>query len=244
MAKANQRSKVVPLAERRGLQGPFEHDLSFFILMVRADIERVTDLFAEEMKAKHVRKAVPRAGLPDCEVFGSAYFPFQGRGHAWTTVVHQLDSEGIYRPALARRLSERLKTRAIFAGSQDTAGTIDYILYDSGKLAEVFHWGDLVKFRLLNPAEFERAQQEGFLIQPYGYYAASRVRTLPVGEFEALFTKKGEKFTQHVEYLIDGFLRSQDAFLALNWLDEPGTEYFPLAEAGEEDIIQIDMVQV
>jgi hypothetical protein len=244
MTRAKKTTRVVPLAERRGLQGPFEHDLSFYVLLVQADIDQVTDLFAEEMKAKRIEKAIPPADLPDCDVFGNVYFPFQYRGHAWTTVVHRLDSGGLYRPQLARRLSEKLKTRAIFAGSHDTAGTIDYVLYDAGKLAEVFHWGDLVKFRMLTSEEFERAEQEGFLGRPYGYYAASKARTLPVAEYEALFTKKGEKFNEHVEHLIDGFLRSQNAFLALNWMGEPDMEYYPLAEARNEDIMQIDVVEV
>jgi hypothetical protein len=242
MPKANKTPKV-PMAQRRGLQDPFHHDLSFFILLVRADIDRVTDVFAREMKAKRVKKGVARNKLPDCDVFGRTFFPFQYRGHSWTTVIHQLDEKFRYSPALARRLSEELRTKAIFAGDHDTAGTIDYILYDSGKLAEVFHWHDLEKFHVLTPAEFKQVESSGFSQCPHGYYGASKVRELAVADFNALFSKRGEKFNAHVEHLIDEFLRSQDAFLSINWRDEPGTEYFPLAEATDAHIVRIDIVE-
>src|SRR6185503_6730939 len=99
MPKANKSPKVA-LTERRGLQDPFAHDLSFFVLLVNANIERVTDPFAREMKAKRVRKGVARGELPDCDVFGKKFFPFQYRGHPWTTVVHRLDDNFTYSPAL------------------------------------------------------------------------------------------------------------------------------------------------
>ena len=235
---------TTPLAERRGLQDPFHHDLSLFVLLIQADIERVTDLFAREMKAKRVKKGVARADLPDCDVFGTTFFPFQYREHKWTTIVHRLDEKFRFSPALARRLSEKLRTRAIFAGDHDTAGTIDYIMYDSGNLAEVFHWHALVKFHTLTPAEYKQVESAGFAKVPCGYYGASKVRELAVPDFAALFTKRGERFNQHVEHLIDEFLRTQDAFLALNWRDVPDTEYFPLAEATDEDVRRIDIVEV
>jgi len=239
----SKRAPRIPLAERRGLHGPFSHDLSIFALLVRAEIERVTDLFAKEMNAKRVKKGVERSDLSDCDVFGSTFFPFQLRGHAWTTVIHRLDDECRYSPALARRISAELHTRSIFCGDHDTAGTIDYILYDSGNLAEVFHWHDLVKFHSLTPAEFAQVEREGFSRAAGAYYAASNVRKLEVTEYEALYKKRGEKFNEHVEHLIDGFLRSQDAFLSINVTDEPDTEYFPLYEAREGDLARIDIVE-
>src|SRR5215467_12681569 len=99
---------MIPIAERRGLQGPFHHDRSFFVLLVKADIEQVTRLFAREMKAKRVREGAARADLPDCDVYGNTFFPFQYRGHAWTTVVHRLDDKFRYFPELAKRLTEKL----------------------------------------------------------------------------------------------------------------------------------------
>lgn len=58
---------------------------------------------------------------------------------------------------------------------------------------------------------------------PFGYYAASKVRDLDIPAYEALFKKRGEKFNEHVEHLVDGFLRSQDAFFSFNLMGEPGT---------------------
>jgi len=43
--------------------------------------------------------------------------------------------------------------------------------------------------------------------------------------------------------LIDDFLKSQNAFLAFNVADEPGREYFPLAEATDADMVRIDVVE-
>jgi hypothetical protein len=42
----------------------------------------------------------------------------------------------------------------------------------------------------------------------------------------------------------DDFLKSQDAFLAFNIMDEPDREYFPLAEAADEDIVRMDVVEM
>jgi hypothetical protein len=232
-----------PLTQRRGLQDPFHHDLSLFVLLVQAEIDKVTDPFAREIKAKRVTKGVARSTLPDCDVFGTRFFPFQYRGHSWTTVIHTIDDEFKYSPELARKLSAKLGTKAIFAGHQDTAGTSDYIMYDLGKLAEVFHWHGLEEFHTLSPAEFARVESDGFLEVPRGYYAGSEVRELNVTDFEALFSKRGEKFNQHIEHLIDDFLRSQDAFLSLNWRGEQGTDFFPLAEATDEEIVRIDVVE-
>jgi hypothetical protein len=233
----------LPIAERRGLQGPFQVDLSFYALLVRADIGKAADVFAREMKAKRHRKGLVRADLPESDPDGNLYFPFQLRGHPWMTVVHRMDDKFRFSPLLAKRLSEKLKTRAIFAGDHDTGGTTDYVMYDSGKLAEAFHWHDWEELHLLTAAEFGRVEKEGFLkYNPSGYYAASKARKLPVNEYKAL--RQGVEFYEHVERLIDSFLKSQDAFLAFNLMDEQGREYHPLAEAADEDIVRVDVVKV
>jgi hypothetical protein len=85
-------------------------------------------------------------------------------------------------------------------------------------------------------------EQQGFGGVPFGYYGASKARRLPVADFKAL--KKGVDFYPHVERLFDEFLKSQDAFLAFNVMDEPGTEYFPIAEATDDDIARIDVIEI
>src|SRR5262249_36860898 len=155
------------------------------------------------------------------------------RGHSWTTVIAQLDSKFLFSPLLAKRLSAQLRTKAIFAGDHDTGGTTDYIMYDSGKLAEVFHWHDYDAFHILTPSEFTKVEKVGFGALPFGYYGASKARKLPTADFKAL--KQGVDFYPHVERLFDEFLKSQDAFLSFNVMDDP--EHFPLAEASNEDIV-------
>jgi hypothetical protein len=240
MSKTKKTPKI-PLAERRGLQGPFQVDLSFFALLVQAGIDKVAGCFAREMKARRHKEDVGRADLPDCDVFGNVYFPFQLRGHSWTTVIHRIDDKLMFSPQLAKRLSAQLKTKAIFAGDHDTGGTTDYIMYDGGKLAEVFHWHDMDPFHTLTPAEIAKVEREPFGGVPFGYYGASRARKLPLADFKAL--EQGVDFYPCVERLFDGFLKSQDAFLAFNLMDEPGTEYFPIAEATDEDIVRIDVIE-
>jgi hypothetical protein len=241
MAKTKKTPKA-PLAERRGLQGPFQVDLSFFALLVKADIGKAADCFAREMAARRHLKNVTRTDLPECDVFGDVYIPYQFRGHSWTTVVHQIDRKFKFSPLLARQLSLKLKTRAIFAGDHDTGGTTDWIMYDSGKLAEVFHWHQWSAFHTLSPAEVAKIEKKGFNDVPCGYYAMSKMRKLPAMDYKAL--KQGVDFYPHVEGLFDEFLKSQDAFLAFNVMDEPGREYFPLAEATDEDIVGIDVVEI
>jgi hypothetical protein len=233
----------IPIAERRGLHGPFQVDLSFYALLVRADITTVADAFAREMKAKKHSKGLSRADLPDCDPDGNLYFPFQLRGHLWTTVVHRMDDKFRFSPLLAKRLSEHLKSQTIFAGDHDTGGTTDWVMYERGKLAEVFHWHDWEELHLLTPAEVVRAEKESFLkYNPCAYYAFSNVRKLPVNEYKAL--RQGVEFHERVNYLLDSFLKCQDAFLSFNLMDEPGREYHPLAEASDDDIARVDVVKV
>jgi hypothetical protein len=238
MPKTKKPAKV-PFAQRRGLEGRFGHDLSFFFLLVRADIDPVTDALAREIKAKKVTKGVPREDLPECDPFsGKTFYPFQYRGHPWTTIVHKLD----FYPKVAQQLSKKLHTRALLAGEQDTAGTIEYILFEDGQLAECFHWHDLVHFRQVNPAELA-LDEHGFPKGGHGYYAGSKFQKLNSPDFEELFTKRGNKFNDHVDHLLDEFLKGQDAYLGHNWMGEPGTEFFPLAEATDEDILRIDVIE-
>jgi hypothetical protein len=47
-----------------------------------------------------------------------------------------------------------------------------------------------------------------------------------------------------VNRLVDSFLKSQDVFVSFNLMDEQGREYHPLAEAANEEIVRVDMVEV
>jgi hypothetical protein len=209
-------------------------------MLVRADVEQTAGALARDLKTKKWQKSVPRADLPECDLRTPRLYPFQYRGHAWTTVVHRF----AFYDDVAKRLSATLRTRALCAGYEDTSYCFDYALYDSGKLVEAFHWGDSQEFSLLTPAEFTQVEERGvFSCAPHGYYAVSKVRKLPVADFEALSKKVRKQFGEHLDHLFDEFLRSQDAFLAFNIMDEPGREYFALAEASDDEVVRIDVVQ-
>ncbi len=241
MPKAKKSTKT-QLATRRGLQDRFMHDSSYYGLLIHADIAEVTDLLAKELKAKRVTKGVPIKDLPGSWPDEMKFFPFQYRGHAWTTVIHTMDTKLTYSPALALRLSEKLKTRTIMAGSNDDFGAIDYIMFNSGKLAEVFHWHGSKELHTPTPDEVSAIERNALTILPHGFYAMSKARTVAPEYFQSLLTP-GKKFNDTLAPLIDDFFKSQDAFFALNWWGEPETETHPLAEATDEDLVRIDFIE-
>src|SRR4029078_7156265 len=126
----------IALPLRRGLQPPFASDYSLFVLLVHSDLEKLIPHFMREIRAQRWAKNVVRRALPECELDASVYYPFQLSGHSWSTIIHRLDSKGRFGVGLCKRLSASLAERVIFAGDHDTAGTVDYILFDSGKLSE------------------------------------------------------------------------------------------------------------
>jgi len=229
-----------PIAERRGLEGSMFMPDALCAMLVRADVEQTSGALAQELKKKKRQKNVPRAELSNYDFSLSRLFPFQYRGHSWTTVVHRF----VFFDNIAKRLSAKLRTRALIAGYEDTSFCFDYALYDSGRLIEVFHWGDQQEFSSLTPAEFAQVEERGVnSCSPHGFFAASKVRKLDETDFQALSKKVRKQFGEHLDHLFDDFLRSQDAFLAFNILDEPEREYFPLVEARDDEIARIDMVE-
>jgi hypothetical protein len=76
-----------------------------------------------------------------------------------------------------------------FRWRQDTAGTVEYIQYDSGRLTEVIHLHDQDRFHALRRAQFAHVEQHGFLKVPFG---ASRGRRRWV---VSLFRTRTVKFT-------------------------------------------------
>jgi hypothetical protein len=229
-----------PIAERRGLQGSMQLPDALCAMLVRADVEQTVGALARDLETKRWQKKVPRSELPDCDLCTPRFYPFQYRGHEWTTVVHRCAFDDL----VAKRLSSVLRTRATFVSYEDRSGAYDYIAFDSGKLAEAFHLTDWQEFHTLTPAETAQVEERGvfgFAAQPY--FCVSKDRKLDLADFKALTKKTRKQFGEHLDRFFDEFLRSQDAFLGFNIMDEPGREYFPLAEASDDEIARIDVIQ-
>jgi hypothetical protein len=238
------RKPLPPIAERRGIQAFMAVGDASCAMLVRADVEQTARELARDLGTENWRKDVPRKALPACGLRDPRFYPFQYRGHDWTTVVHRYE----FMDDLAKRLSAALRIRAIWVGYEDVSGSTDYTLYDSGRLKEVFHLFDPKAFHALEPAEMELLDRRGGLARgvpplPHGYFAGSQVRSLNLADFKALLTLKGRQYGEHLERLFDDFLRSQDAFLGFNGLGEVGTEFYPLDEAGDDEILRIDVVE-
>jgi hypothetical protein len=209
-------------------------------MLIRADVEQTAGALTRELKIKKWQKNVPRGKMTDCDLRTCRLYPFQYSNHAWTTVIHRF----AFYDDVAKRLSAALRTRALCVGYEDTFYSFDYALYDSGRLVEVFHCADPAEFSALTPAEFAQVEDRGvFSCTPRGYFATSKARKLSVADFEALCKKARKQFGEHIDPLFDDFLRSQDAFLAFNIMDDPGKEYFALAEASDDEIVRIDVVE-
>ena len=72
-------------------------------------------------------------------------------------------------------------------------------------------------------------------------FCYSRARELDAEKFQALSSKRRGKFDEHLDSLFDEFLKSQDAYIAFNFMDDPGREYFPIAEAEDDEIARIEL---
>jgi hypothetical protein len=214
---------------------------SFCITLARAGVEETADALARELKTTRWQKSVPRAELPPCDLYEPRFYPFQYRGHAWTNIVHRFGFDDL----TAKRISIALGTSVIWLGHEDISSTWAYALYTSGKLGEAFSVYDAQEFYTLSPAEFAQVEEQGVFKYPshHGYYCASKVRTLDTPDYEGLCAGRCKKFAPQLDHLIDGFLRSQDAFVAFNLWEEEGREYFPLYDVADKDIVRIDVVE-
>jgi hypothetical protein len=211
------------------------------VTLVRAGVEETAGALAHELKTKRWQKAVPRADMPRGDLYELRFYPFQYRGHAWTTIVHRFGFDDL----ASKRISVALGTSVIWLCHEDTSSSWAYSLFTSGKLGEVFSVNDAQEFHTLEPAEFTQVEERGVFKCPsrHSYYCSSKVRTLNVADYEALCANKCKKFGAQLDHLIDGFLRSQDAFVAFNLWEEEGREYFPLFDVADTDIVRIDVVE-
>ena len=236
-------TRKVPIADRRGIQHFMAVGDATCGMLVRAGVEATAGALAADLGSDDWRKEVPRAELPECAPGALRFFPFQYRGHDWTSVVHRY----AFQDDLAQRLSAALATRALWVGYEDVSGSIDYALYDSGAAKEVFHLGDPRSFRELSSAEMRSLERAGGVCRwvqkdPQGAYARSDVRRLDAADIRKLGAERGKQYVGHLDRLFDDFLRSQDAFLAFNALGEVGREFYPLDEAEDGEILRIDVV--
>jgi hypothetical protein len=229
-----------PITDRRGLHSSMILPDALCATLVRAGVEETAGALARELKTKQWQKSVPRPKLPPCDLYEPRFYPFQYRGHAWTTIVHRFGFDDL----AAKRISVALGTSVIWLCHEDTSSSWAYILFTAGKLREAFGVSDAQEFYTPTPAEFAQLEERGvFAYSPHPYYCISKVRTLDAVDFEALIKSKGKKFGAHLDHLFDGFLRSQDAFLAFNLWEDVGREYFPLFDVADPDIVRIDVVE-
>lgn|GEM_PF-2849478 len=229
------------LAERRGFRGEIETDSDLCALLLRADIDEAAGAFAKQVKAKQWKKGVPRAKFPRNWFDGPHYCVYQLQGHPWTTLLHEY-AKTTFTEQVARDLSASLRSRVIFTGSQDTAGVSWYILFDSGRLAEVFFLHDerSDEFHTLTDAQFAGVERHGFAKTPHGYYCASRARKISEARCRALCAcESGDEAILKLNRIIDDFLKSQDAYLAF-----PTAMDFTLARAADSDFVRLDLIEV
>jgi len=228
------------VAERRGFRGEIETDANLCALLLRADIDQAVGAFAQAMKAKQWKKGVQRARMPRNWFDGRNYLAFQLRGHRWTTILHEY-TKNTFTEQVAKDLSASLGSGAVFTGSQDTAGVVWYVLYDSGRLAEVFYLHDErgETFHTLTDAEFSHVEKHGLSKIPYGYFCASRVRKISETRCRKLCgCESGDESIVKLNRIIDDFLKSQDAYLSF-----PNSEYFTLARDADSDFVRLDLIE-
>ena len=221
MAKAKKQS----LAESRGIYDSRESN-SIAVVLVAAGIDATSKALADELKSERRECDIYGKKL---KVSGSAYYPFQLRGHTGTTIVSAYDPE-VFDTSLAKRLSSRLKAKAVGYVFEDTACSTTCQLFDSGELVEVIHHdfeSGTAKAKMLTPAEFAQLIKKGFRD---GFYFYSKVRTV----------KAGAITQDSLEDAIADFFRAQDALLFFQTSEKGGT--FTLDAGDATDVLRADMV--
>ena len=221
MAKAKKQS----LAVSRGIYDSRESS-SIAVVLVDAGIDTASKALADELKSER----------RECDIYGkklkftgTAYFPFQLHGHTWTTIVSGYDPE-VFDASLAKRLSARLKTKAIGYVFEDVSCSTTCQLFDGGELVEVIHHdfeSDAAKAKLLTPAEFAQLAKKGFRD---GFYFHSKTRPL----------KAGAITQDSLEDAVADFFRAQDALLFI-FTSEKGSA-FTLDAGSASDVLRADMV--
>ena len=222
MAKAKKQS----LAQSRGIYCESCDGNTIAVVLVAATIDATSKALAYELKSAR----------RECDIYGkklkfsgAAYFPFQLRRHAWTTIVSDYDPE-VFDTSLAKRLSARLKTKAIGYVFEDVSCCTTCQLFDGGDLVEIINHEPGLgasKAKMLTPAEFTRLTKKGFRD---GFYYYSKIRPL----------KSGAITEDSFEDAIADFFRVQDTLLFTYTAEEGGV--FTLAAGGAADILRADMV--
>jgi hypothetical protein len=221
MAKAKKQS----LAEIRGIYDSRESN-SIAVVLVAASVDATSKALADELKSE--RRECDIYGKKS-KISGSAYFPFQLRGHIWTTIVSGYDPE-VFDTSLAKRLSARLKTKAIGYVFEDTSCSTTCQLFDGGELVEVIHHdfeSEAAKAKMLTPAEFAQLAKKGFRD---GFYFFSKIRPL----------KAGAITQDSLDDAIADFFRGQDALLFFLTSEKGGA--FTLEAGSAADVLRADMV--
>lgn len=137
-------SKRMGLAYARGIAST---DITEAAVLVRAESRAVADAFAavRGLNVDHdLRKIKPIATDP-------AFAVFQLKGHGWTvieTMCVALTPE--LSSADARAVAEKMGTRAIFVAISDTAGSVEYVLYEGSAMLAQFAYDDSQALRELD----------------------------------------------------------------------------------------------
>ncbi len=179
----------VPVEQLRGVADDFFEPEDYEVLIVKAPAERVGQGLSELFQAREWRKNTGNAPAPETQQF---VFLCQLRGHEWTIVMpggqwshlfprgplgleHDLVSEHG-----ARMLSEKVKARTIFAGTEDNSGAFYWQVYDSGRLVEDCECVDgeprfksslrKVSKRKLQDEDFDETEFVNQLLNPDGAY--------------------------------------------------------------------------
>lgn len=221
MAKPKKQS----LAESRGIYDSRESK-SIAVVLIASDVDATSKALADELRSER----------RECDIYGkklkftgTAYFPFQLQGHTWTSIVSAYDPEA-FDTSLAKRLSARLKTKAIGYVFESVSCSTTCDLFDGGELMEVIHHdlgSDAAKAKLLTPAEFAQLAKKG---SRDGFYFHSKIRPL----------KAGAITEDSLEDAVADFFRAQDALLFIFTSQKGGT--FTLDRGTAADVLRADMV--
>ena len=180
-------------AQERGLATD-ERDLT--AVLVHADIDSAAKALAALLPGAEHQPGIQNENVRAAD---ECYLIYQLDGHAWTHLhpAKAKRGESLYGPELAKKLSKKLDTQAIFFENDDTAGYIGYQLFDKGKRTEDVFMG----------ADFAEA---AFLWKPGPH-------TIPDEEEEILRARSARRKLSPRDLedpdFFDRFLRDADAYL-------------------------------
>lgn len=180
---------------RVGLESDFNFSAWSGVLwgFVCAGIDQAAAALKEQVGAKRWEKGIVKDGAIS---EGDYFLPFKLVGNPWTNVVDVVvPGKTNLSEELVAAISRKLKTKAIFAVYESTAGVFLYVLYDQGKIVEILNWDGSEVSEVVKNVD---AARDGFC-----FY--SSLRSVLSRE---LTNKTVSKF-------FDSFLRSHGVFLVL-----------------------------